>query len=68
MKLKILITTETIGVSHLGKLYIGYEMILGYFIFRFKSWNGFYLSMPSHPLRMESLEMVVAKPQRFLGA
>ena len=44
LKLKISITTELIEFSFLGKLHIGSGMVLGYFIFRFKPWDGFRLS------------------------
>ena len=39
LKLKISITTELIGFYILGKLHIG-SLVLSYFIFRYKSWNG----------------------------
>ena len=43
LKLKILITTKLIEFSILGNLHIGPVMVLGYFIFRFKSWVDFKL-------------------------
>ena len=41
LKLKISLTTEPIGFFILCKLHIGPVMVLCYFIFRFKSCNGF---------------------------
>ena len=43
LKLRISITTEPIGLSILSELQIGPVMVLGYFIFRFKSWDSFKL-------------------------
>ena len=58
LKLKILATTEPIGFSFLEKLYIGIIMVLGYFVFRFKSWGGFklYLMPLSVPLNIDTLD------------
>ena len=39
--LKISITTVLKGFFILGKIHIGPVMVLGYFSFRFKSWEGF---------------------------
>ena len=43
LKLKISITTETIGFSVLGKHHTGPVMVLGYFVFRFQTLDGFQL-------------------------
>ena len=43
MKLKIFMIIEPIGFSILGKLHIGAGMVLGYFIFFVKYWDGFKL-------------------------
>ena len=40
LKLKISKTTEPPKLSFLGRLHIGPAMVLGYIIFRFKSWVG----------------------------
>ena len=48
LKLKISLTTEPIGLSALGKFHIGPVMVLDYFNFRFKSWDGlklFFMSL-----------------------
>ena len=43
MKLKITIATELIGFYNLGNPHIGPVMVLGYFILRLESWDGFKL-------------------------
>ena len=40
LKLTISITAEPIGFSILDKFHVGSIMVLGYFIFRFESWDG----------------------------
>ncbi len=55
LKLKISITTEPIRFYFLGKLHIGPVMVYGYFIFRFKSLEGFQLfSGPTLSLSIKS--------------
>ena len=53
LKLKISKTIEPIEYS--DKLYIGHRMVLGYFIFRFKSLYGFRLPFTA-PLNLDPLE------------
>ena len=48
LKLEISRNIETLRFSILGKLYIGTVIVIGYFIFRFRSLDGFrLLSSPS---------------------
>ena len=44
--------------SILGKLYIGPGMVLGYFIFRFKSWDNFrlFFLLPPTQTKTEPLD------------
>ena len=58
MKLKISITTEPIGFSILGKLYIGPVIVLCYFIFRFKLVDSFktFFYLRSALLNIEPLD------------
>ena len=55
LKLKISKAIEPIEYSISDKLYIGHRMVLGYFIFRFKSLYGFRLpfTAPLDPLETE---------------
>ena len=55
LKLKISKTIEPIEYSISDKLYIVHRMVLGYFIFRFKSLYGFRLPFTA-PLNLDPLE------------
>ena len=56
--LKLKISTVSIGSFILGNFHLGTVMVLSYFIFRFKSWDGFKLLFRplSAPLNKEPLD------------
>ena len=48
-------TTELIGFYISGRLHINPVIVLGYFRFRFKSWDGFYTIILAPICPLESL-------------
>ena len=69
LKLKILITTELIEFSFLGKLHISYWMVLGYSIYRYNQWDDlklFSLHLLTYPLNAEPLDARGAPYSRYI--